>query len=84
MDKNLSRIRLNIAPHAYLYPKVRFGQEIKANILAAIYTNQNREWLHSSLRGIDECSDFGRIQINPGKFYSKSNTMEVHLHLSDD
>ncbi len=52
--------------------------------MAAIYTNNGKEWIHSSYRGIDECNDFGRISINPMKFYTKSNFMEVHLHLSDD
>jgi hypothetical protein len=84
VDRNLSRIRLNFAPHAYIYQQARFGQEFKSNILAAIYTNQGKDWVHSSMRGVDECNDFGRISINPGKFYTKSNMMEVHLHLSDD
>ena len=80
----MSRIRLNFAPHAYLWPNARFGQELKVNVLAAIYTSQEKSWLNSALRGVDECTDFGRISINPGKFYQKGNTMEVHLHLSDD
>jgi hypothetical protein len=84
VDKNMPRIRLNFAPHAYLWPQARFGQEIKINILSAIYTSQGKEWIHSSLRGIDECNDFGRISINPGKFFYKGNSQEVHLHQSDD
>lgn len=36
--------------------------------------------MHSSLKGIDECNDFGRISINNSDFFHKSNLMEVHLH----
>ena len=80
----MSRIRLNFAPHAYMWPHAKFGQEFKTNVLSSIYTTQDSKWLHSSIRGIDECKDFGRISINPVKFYSKGNQMEVHLHQSDD
>lgn len=39
---------------------------------------------HSAFRGIDECNDFGRITINPGNFYTKSNFQEVYLHPADN
>ncbi len=39
--------------------------------------------LHSSIRGIDECKDFGRISINSSNLFSKNNLMEVHLHQAD-
>jgi hypothetical protein len=73
VDKNMPRIRLNFAPHAYLWPSARFGQEFKTNVLAALYTSQENKWTHSSIRGIDECNDFGRISINPAKFFIKQN-----------
>ena len=71
IDKNQERIRLNFVPHAYMYPDARFGQEIKVNILSAIFTNNGMEFTHSSFRGVDECKDFGRISINPMKFFAK-------------
>ena len=73
LDKCQSRIRLNFAPHALLYPNVRFGEEIKVNVLAAIYTSSGQSTINSSFKGIDECTDFGRIMLNPIKFYNKSN-----------
>ena len=84
VDKNLDKVRLNFAPHAYLWPHSRFGQEIKSHVLAAIYTSSEGRWLHSSLCGIDECTDNGRISINPQKFISNANKQEVHLHQSDE
>jgi hypothetical protein len=74
---------LNFAPHAYLYPRVAFGQEIKVNIISAIVTSSNGSFIDSELRGVKECTDFGRISINPYKLFTKANTQEVHLHLAD-
>lgn len=39
--------------------------------------------ISSTLRGVDECKDFGKISINNYNFFSKSNLMEVHLHPAD-
>lgn len=79
-DKCQSKVRINFAPHAYLWPNARFGLDIKTNIFACIYTSHQDKMLHSSIRGIDECKDFGKISINSGSFFNKSNLMEVHLH----
>ena len=40
--------------------------------------------MHSSMRGIDECNDFGRITINCGKLTNKGNIQEVHIHPADN
>eukprot|EP00347_Sterkiella_histriomuscorum_P005686 403355653 len=84
LERNQSRVRINFAPHAYIWPNAKYGQDSKINILSAIYTSYNNEMIHSSFRGIDECEDFGRISINPGNFYSKINFQEVHLHPADN
>lgn len=67
-----------------MWPKARLGQESKVNILAAIYASHEGKLIHSCFRGIDECSDFGNIQINNGSLFSKQNYQEVHLHPVDD
>ena len=84
IDKNQSKIRLNFAPHAYIWPNAKYGQEYKINVVSSIYSSHNGEFVHSSLRGVDECNDFGRITINPGRFFSKNNWQEVHLHPADE
>ena len=54
------------------------------NILACLYANSDDQFTHSSFRGVDECNDFGHMSINTGKFFSKNNSMEVHLHPADN
>ena len=56
-----------------MWPNARFGQDLKNNILAAIYTSSGRSWVDYSFRGIEECNDFGKININPNKFFTKGN-----------
>ena len=80
----MKSIRINFSPHAYLLPFAHPGQEIKTNVLASIFTSQQGKFIHSSLRGVDECNDFGRISINCGNLFNNSNLMEVHLHPADD
>jgi hypothetical protein len=84
VDKNMSRVRLNFAPHAYLYPSVRNGEDVKNNVACCIYTQENGAFIHSSLRGVDDCTDFGRISINSGNFFTKANLLEVHVHPADN
>ena len=84
IDKSQTHIRLNFAPHSYLYPNVRFGEEIKINALTALYTSDEGQIVNSALRGIEECIDFGGITINPQKYYMKKSQQEVHLHLVDE
>jgi hypothetical protein len=84
VDKNMTRVRLNFAPHAYLYPNARNGDDIKNNVICCVYTSENGNFIHSSLRGVDDCNDFGRITVNSGNFLNKGNLSEVHLHPSDD
>lgn len=67
-----------------MWPNARFGSEIKQYIHAAIYTSHKGNYVNSSMRGIEECKDWGHISINPGNFFSKNTTMEVHLHQADD
>jgi hypothetical protein len=31
--------RINIAPHAFLYQKAKFGNELKENIISCVYTS---------------------------------------------
>ena len=83
MDRSQPYVRLNFAPHAYLYPDAKFGEEIKEDVVAAIYTVQGKKIIDSELRGLQSCQDFGRIHINPEKFFLKSNQQEVHIHLAD-
>lgn len=59
------------------------GEEIKENILACVYCSNSGNFIHSSMRGVDECNDFGRMSINNGAFFTKSHIMEVHLHPAD-
>lgn len=84
IDKNQPKVRLNFAPHTYMWPSARFGEEKKVNIYAAIFTSQKGDFINSSFKGIEECNDWGRISINPVNFFVKSNQMEVHLHQSDE
>ena len=32
--------RVNLSPHAFLYPSAQMGQEIKENVLACVYTTK--------------------------------------------
>ena len=56
-----------------MWPNARMGEELKENIMSCIYASQNGEFLHSSMRGVDDCNDFGRISINSAKLYTKNN-----------
>lgn len=80
----MTRVRLNFAPHAYLYQSAKNGDDMKNNVACCIYTSENGNFIHSSLRGVDDCNDFGRISINSGNFFTKQNLLEVHLHPSDN
>ncbi|CDW76566.1 UNKNOWN [Stylonychia lemnae] len=84
IDRNQQKIRLNFAPHAYIWQNARQGQETKINALTAIFTSYKGKMIHSTFRGIDECKDFGRISINPSTFFKSGNSQEVHIHPSDD
>lgn len=55
VDRNQKSIRLNFAPHAFLIPNAKQGQEFKLNVLSAIYTSNEKLYVHSGLRGIEEC-----------------------------
>ena len=77
-------VRINFAPHSYLYPDVKFGEEVKANVGAALYTSKDNTFFDPPMRGIEECHDYGRMAINPESFYTKSNLQEVHIHLADE
>ena len=39
---------------------------------------------HSSLRGIDDSGEWGRMSVNYNNMFTRSCSMEVHLHPSDD
>jgi len=70
IDKNMPKVRLNFAPHAYLFQNARKGADVKTNVLSCIYTAENKKFIHSSLRGVDECNDFGKICINNGNLFN--------------
>lgn len=84
--------RINIAPHAFLYPRAQ-GQEIKENVLACIYTSKREQaadiessqiYQLANLQGANESvNDWGRVPINRSNFLNNSNFMEVWLHPTD-
>ena len=39
---------------------------------------------HSSLRGVDDSNEWGRMAVNYNNMFSKGCMMEVHLHPTDD
>lgn len=71
VEKNMSMVRLNFAPHPYLYPDLDPETEIKTNVDTALYTSFNALYIDNSLRGIEECKDFGSISINPQHFMTR-------------
>ena len=84
--------RINIAPHAFLYPRAQ-AQEIKENVLACVYTSKRGQpadpesdqvYQLPSIHGANESlNDWGRLQINKSNYLHNSNFMEVWLHPTD-
>ena len=86
---NMTKVRMNFAPHAFLYPKAEPGENIKQNVRAALYTSWNingRSSYDSNLVGVEPCcqQDEGKIAINPNRFLSNRTIMEVWLHSTDE
>lgn len=88
-DKSLMA-RINVVAHSYLYPMVGFNDELKDNVLEAIYMScqqkvkNQRNITNSNLHGIEEClHDVGKLKVNVFNFLSQQNLTEVHLHPTD-
>ena len=75
-EYNMSKVRLNFAPHAYILPNSKPGENYQFNVHLALYTQWNGESskffkVNDPLtHGVEMCSnnDGGRIQINPQSF----------------
>ena len=91
-NMHMDKVRINFAPHAYMFSGCQPGDTRQVNINVALYTQQNQESLlghlcDANLHGVEECcsSDHGRMAVNPYDFLGSSGTLhEVHLHPVDD
>ena len=55
---NMEKVRMNFAPHAFLYPQAGPGVNLKQNVRAALYTTWNingRLNYDSNLLGVESC-----------------------------
>ena len=75
---NMKKVRVNFAPHAYMFPACQPGDTRRVNIHVALYTQWStgsplEHLLDPNLHGIEECnqSDAGRISVNPNVFLSQ-------------
>jgi hypothetical protein len=78
--------RINIAPHAYLYPNTDPSVEIKENVLTCIYTTKGKDadFQLSRFCGIEECyNEDGGVKVNRSHFLTSNNIQEVYLHPAD-
>ena len=83
----MDKVRINFAPHAYMFPACQPGESRQVQIHAAIYTqwgqgSPHEHLLDPNLHGVEECcaTDAGRIAVNPADFLCASTLCEVHLH----
>ena len=56
---NMTKVRMNFAPHAFVYPDAGPGVNFKENVRAAIYTSwkvDGRILYDSNLLGVESCS----------------------------
>lgn len=73
---NMKKIRVNFAPHAYMFEGCQPGDTRQVHIHTALYTQWNglvmQDIIDPNLHGIEECadSDNGRIAVNPVDFLS--------------
>lgn len=75
--------RINVAPHAFLYPEMNGLEEIKENVLTCLYTTKGKNGNYNlpGFCGIEECyDDWGRISLNRSHFLTSNNNQEVYLH----
>mmetsp|Transcript_965 Transcript_965/g.974 ORF Transcript_965/g.974 Transcript_965/m.974 type:complete len:203 (+) Transcript_965:361-969(+) len=80
----MTTVRLNFVPHAFLFPQVRQGEEIKCHIQTCLYASEDGNFVHSSLIGLEECEDLGHMYINNPNISSRVNQMEIHIHNAED
>ena len=87
---NMEKVRINFAPHAFMFEGCQPGDTRQVNIHVALYTPQNSASpsfsFDPNLHGIEECnpSDIGRIAVNPADFLCQNTLMEIHLHPVDN
>jgi hypothetical protein len=86
---NMKKIRVNFAPHAFIYPDAAPGSNLKQNVRAAVYTNwkiNGQDNFDPNLVGVEAVAqnDEGKIAINPSRFISSRTIMEVWLHTTSD
>ena len=87
-------MRVNVAPHAFLFPFAQIGQEIKENVCCVLYTSCRQQpadpesaqvFQPPPIQGVHECqSDWGKLNINKSHFLTNQNLMEVHLHPTEN
>ena len=83
----MDKVRINFAPHAYMYSGCQPGDTRQDTIHVALYTQWGQgspleHLMDPNLHGIEECcqSDNGRLRVNPVDFLNRDTLMEVHLH----
>lgn len=87
-EMHMKKVRINFAPHAFMFEGCQPGDTRQVNIHAALYTQCNQSanpgvaTFDPNLLGIEECgpTDAGRIAVNPIDFLCESTLQEVHLH----
>lgn len=94
---DMKKVRINFAPHAYMFEGSQPGDTRQVHIHTALYTQWNTsdttngnaslaDLIDPNLHGIEECAetDSGRMAVNPVDFLSDRTLQEVHLHPVQD
>jgi hypothetical protein len=77
-------VRINTAPHAVVWPSSKHGEEHKQDVYAGIFTSSGKDQVHSTLKGIKQADEMGRIKVNPDSIYNNDASFFLHLHPTED